>query len=186
VADELVLALTYPHRLLLLIDIANLRDDGAAKWFWNSWGTEFRSESMSEKGLVELRNQLRQIWQEPTSGCSELIVKEWLNSRTSKEHPEFPFTCSIRLSKFIPNWGLRAMLIQGILEHWEHFRFCANGSCAAPYFVAKRRDQTICDAGDCKAEKQRQHALKWWRANRANSPSKTKQRSERNGTRKTR
>ena len=38
---------------------------------------------------------------------------------------------------------------------------------AAPYFVAKRKDQTVCDAEVCKAEKQREHALKWWRANRA-------------------
>jgi hypothetical protein len=185
-ADEALLSLTYPCRLLLLSEIANLRDEAAAaERFWKKWGETFMVEPKSKKALLEIRDQLREIWQAPTSGASEVIVKDWLNRREGE--PGVLFKCSIKLSKFVPElWSLRAMLIQGILEHWEHFRLCANASCAAPYFVAKRRDQTICDAGDCKAEKQRQHALKWWRANRAKSPSKTKGRSERNVTRKTR
>ena len=82
------------------------------------------------------------------------------------------YTCSIKAGKFVPNFSsLRAMLIQGILEHWQHFRFCSNPSCLTPYFVAKRKDQTVCDTEICKAEKQRQHALKWWSANRAKKRS---------------
>ena len=64
------------------------------------------------------------------------------------------------------------MLIQGVFEHWKHFQFCANRDCAAPYFIAKTKDQTVCDAEMCKAEKQREHALKWWRENRARSDNK--------------
>jgi hypothetical protein len=82
------------------------------------------------------------------------------------------FRCSIQAHKLVPDGRkLRSNLIQGVLEHWQHFRFCTNPDCAAPYFIAKRSDQTICDAGDCKAQKQRQHALKWWRENRAKNSS---------------
>lgn len=59
------------------------------------------------------------------------------------------------------------MLIQGVFEHWRHFSYCANADCQAPYFIAKRIDQTVCDAGICKAERQREHARKWWNENRA-------------------
>jgi hypothetical protein len=194
--DEALLFITYPDRLLLLTDVANLRDEVADKWFWKKWELKIRIEW--KKDFLEIRDELRAVWREPASSGSELVLKGWLDWRPSQLHlavykymgwtlPDVPFKCSIKDSKFVPDvFSLRAMLIQGILEHWEHFRFCANASCAAPHFVAKRRDQTICDAGDCKAEKQRQHALKWWRANRAKSPSKTKRRSERNVTRKTR
>ena len=79
-----------------------------------------------------------------------------------------PCECSIEAGRLVPNWvHLRAMLIQGVLEHWKNFKFCANADCAAPYFIAKRKDQTVCDAEICKAEKQRAHALKWWHENRA-------------------
>ncbi len=80
------------------------------------------------------------------------------------------------------------MLIQGIFEHWEHFKFCANPHCAAPFFVAKRSDQMVCDAGDCKAAKQREHALKWWRTNRGQKSQKKKTRGggRKDGTHKAR
>ena len=64
------------------------------------------------------------------------------------------------------------MLIQGVFEHWGHFRYCANSACAAPYFIAKRRDQVVCTDEICKAERQRQHVLKWWSENRAKNSQK--------------
>ena len=59
------------------------------------------------------------------------------------------------------------MLIQGVFEHWKNFKICANSDCVAPYFIAKRQDQTVCDAEICKAERQREHMRKWWNENRA-------------------
>ena len=79
------------------------------------------------------------------------------------------------------------MLIQGVFEHRRQFKYCANPDCSAPYFIAKRKDQTVCDAEVCKAEKQRQHALKWWNENRAKRGKaeavgkSTKKRSKDNG-----
>jgi hypothetical protein len=64
------------------------------------------------------------------------------------------------------------MLIQGFFENSRHFKHCANSDCVAPYFIAKRKDQKVCDAEICKAERQRQHALKWWNENRAKKSQK--------------
>ena len=78
------------------------------------------------------------------------------------------FNCSIKARRLLPNnCSLRSNLIQGVFENWHHFRCCANPDCLAPYFIAKRSDQTVCDASACKAEKQREHARKWWNENRA-------------------
>jgi hypothetical protein len=32
----------------------------------------------------------------------------------------------------------------------------------------------VCEAGPCKAERQREHSLKWWTENRAKKPTKTR------------
>lgn len=96
-----------------------------------------------------------------------------------------PFSCSLQPSQprasgapagqLIPDpLNLRGMLIQGVFENWSHFKQCANATCAAPYFIAKRSDQLVCEAGPCKAQRQREHSLKWWNANRAKSPTTTR------------
>lgn len=79
-----------------------------------------------------------------------------------------PIRCWLPTHSFVPDpRALRPMLVQGVLEHWGYLRYCANTNCSCPYFIGKRRDQMVCDAEICKAEKQREHALKWWRENRA-------------------
>ncbi len=87
-----------------------------------------------------------------------------------------PFTCSLHSRRLVPEpRNLRAMLVQGVLEHWGRLKYCANTHCLSPYFIARRNDQTVCDAEICKAEKQREHARKWWNENRAkNAPKETK------------
>jgi hypothetical protein len=203
--DEVLLFDTFPMRRRALTDLANLRDAAAIAWFWGRWAGRIRLERQED--IMGLRDELRAIWNKPDSLRSQQTLDRWLLWTPSHERlaldnhistsvlargPEpwdyMAFRCSVRARKLVPNvYSLRAMLIQGIFEHWQHFRFCTNPACAAPYFIAKRRDQTVCDAGDCKAMKQREHALKWWKANRANKSSrgKNKERSK-HGTRKTR
>ena len=83
-----------------------------------------------------------------------------------------PFRCSASQGGFVPDpANIRAVLILAVMENHGYMRYCANPDCATPYFVAKRKDQTVCDAGECKAERQRLHALKWWRENRATKGS---------------
>lgn len=201
VVDEAFLFDTYAVRHRLLTDIANLRDDDGVMWFWKRWLRVLSLERTED--ILDLRDDLRTVWERPDSTLSERTLEEWLIWTPSDTHkaiwramrPEFgpeaqyymPFRCSIRGGKLLPNvLSLRAMLIQGVFEHWQHFRLCANPNCAAHYFIAKRRDQTVCDAGDCKAMRQREHALKWWNANRASSTEKTGKGRLKNGPRKAR
>jgi len=39
---------------------------------------------------------------------------------------------------------------------------CAHPECPAPYFVKRRRTQTVCEVGTCSAWAQRKYALRWW------------------------
>jgi hypothetical protein len=181
VSGEVMLFQTYPGRQLLLGDVANLRDEGAVQWFWRRWLGKIRPEWDTD--LIAIRNELRSVWQKPDWIGSEQVLDKWLGWLPSSQHLQIykhfqmpansrfqaaSFRCSIKAGKLVPDlMSLRAMLIQGVFEHWQHFKFCSNPVCAAPYFIAKRRDQTVCDSGDCKAAKQRQHALKWWTENRA-------------------
>jgi hypothetical protein len=97
--------------------------------------------------------------------------------QTSLQNSYVPFSCSLQptqkrtgapVGSLVPDpMNLRAMLIQGVFENWGHFKRCVNDSCAAPFFIAKRKDQVVCEAGPCKAERQREHSLKWWTENRA-------------------
>ncbi len=170
---EVQLVETYPTRVRLLADVANLRDEKAIRWFWGRWADRIRPESTED--LIEIRGQLRAIWREPLCLETDNILDEWsswvpsheqlkaiqragwLYSRRRKVPRETrpqdlaSFRCSIQAGKLVPDFrALRPMLIQGVFEHWPLLRFCANPSCAAPYFVAKRRDQTVCDAATVK------------------------------------
>lgn len=183
--ERRLLVRTLPVRRELLSDLANTKPGrDRVKWFQEKWHGRVREESMRD--LLELGEELRAVWKRPRIDGAEKILDKWLAWRplpvafrkyeeSEIERPDaakagdyLPFQCSIGAGRLVPNWvHLRAMLIQGVLEHWKNFKLCANADCAAPYFIARRKDQTICDAEICKAEKQRAHARKWWNENRA-------------------
>ena len=182
VSEEIQVEEEYPLRQRLLLDLTNMRNDGL-EWF--QWRWQFKIRPERDKDISRLRNELRAVWKDPRGDDAYNILMKWLAWRPSREHlrvykntpwiiqwvnPKHyvPFYCDVEAARLVPDWGtVRAMLIQGVFEHWRNFKICANADCAAPYFVAKRKDQTVCDAEICKAEKQRQHALKWWNENRA-------------------
>jgi hypothetical protein len=205
--QEVLLFETYPTRLLLLCDVANLHDDKSAqRWFWRKWWWKIRFEWPDD--LLALRDGLKEIWRDSQSTSADAILNEWLRWLPSHAHllvyqelgigykgahctpaDYASFRCATKACKLFPDvQNLRAMLVQGVLEHAPLLKVCSNPDCAAPYFVAKRRDQVLCDAGPCKAYRQRQHALKWWNQNRAKKASKvtTKKGSTRNVTNKAR
>jgi hypothetical protein len=182
-AEEVLLYRTYQAREQQLLDLANLRDDGMV-WFSRRWGCRVRSELKGD--IFILQRELRRIWRRPPADIVESILDKWLAWRPSPGHWKryrtmkdlmpitgnhrsyLAFHSSIEAARLVPDFGsFRAMLVQGVLEHWRHFKYCVNRGCVARYFLAKRTDQTICNAEACKAEKQRQHALKWWRENRS-------------------
>lgn len=200
VFDEAHLFATYLERQLLLTDLANLRDETGILFFWRRHARKIRPEW--EEDLIGIRDALRIMWGQPECELSEALLNAWLDWAPSPSHLELyrhlrcatsehylPFSCFVKASKLVPDCqSLRAMLIQGFFENWRHFKHCTNPDCLAPYFIAKRRDQTVCDAEICKAEKQREHARRWWNENRAKKSQKkakatsktTKKRSEEN------
>jgi hypothetical protein len=184
--EKFLLGDTFPFRQQILCDLANTKaEPDSVQWFQKKWQGRLRDERPLD--VVVLAENLRYVWRKPRMDLAEHVLNQWLAWRPSPaafkkylesdiEPPEaerardyLPFECSISVGRLVPDFvSLRAMLIQGVFEHWNFFKFCANPDCAAPFFIAKRKDQTVCDAEVCKAEKQREHALKWWRANRAN------------------
>ncbi len=160
---------------------------------WLSW-----RPSDGQQWLYRTRQLKRE--QEAQQDISERWATAVFAEERGYEHSQWvlpggyvPFVCWLPGRTLVPDTrGLHPLLIQGVFEHWGHFKVCSNPNCASPYFIAKRKDQTVCDAEICKAEKQRQHALKWWRDNRAKksqkkATSKPKEKGiENNVTRKTR
>jgi hypothetical protein len=99
--------------------------------------------------------------------------------------------CSLADGRLIFNRiDVRTMLIQGVFERFDHFKICENNECLAPFFIARRTDQIVCNAESCKAEKQREYARSWWNQNRGKTEEPVETRTKKgrvdNGTRKAR
>jgi hypothetical protein len=208
--DEILLRATGGRRRELLRDLANLRDKDAVGWFWKRWERAFKRFRPEKRELMRLRDQLRTIWRKEPHNHPNGILNEWLYWRPTEEqlaeHRDLtagftahalysPFTCSIEKLGLVPDiQNLRAMLIQGVFENYRWFKCCVSPECASPFFLAQRRDQIICDAEPCKAERVRVHARRWWNENRskksqtkAKAATKTTRKgSGENGTRKAR
>jgi len=177
-AEDVHLSITFEERIALLTSLANVRDvDGLAHFWRTLYGGKFPE---LDGDMIELRDELRALWIGARVSAQKTLDK-WLNWRPSQAHlrqyeelgfagswNNVPFRCSMNALRLVPNYmSIRAMLIQGVFEHWGYFKKCANPDCATPYFIARRKDQTVCNSEICKAEKQREHALKWWNENRA-------------------
>src|ERR1019366_3432648 len=180
IANQVLTLGTSEPRREMLVDFANMRDDGA-NWFRMRWG---HRTMLVADDVLELRDELRTIWKKPPTDYVDNVLNKWFAWRPGVKEWDprelgsyMPFECSIDAAELVPMGGtFHGDLIQGVFENWPFFKYCASLNCAAPYFIAKRKDQTVCNAEACKAEKQRQHALKWWHEHRAKeSKSKSKQ-----------
>ena len=171
-----------------------------ASYFLNKWLSWRPSAEQEETRRSLERDASLTILRSPKARSivgaffgKDIDISRIAYSQARWENVAAPFACSLWTRRLMPQpRNLRAMLVQGVLEQWGRFKYCANTHCLSPYFIAKRKDQTVCDAEICKAEKQREHARKWWNENRAKkSPkqlkaaSKTKE-SRKNVTRKAR
>ncbi len=173
----------------------------SANYFLNKW-LSWRPSAGQEEARKSLeRNRALAVAANPVarSIISEIVkehvdISTFLSTQPGRDVTA-PFKCSMSLRRLIPEpFNLRGMLVQGVLEHWGRLKYCANTNCLSPYFIAKRKDQTVCDAEICKAEKQREHARKWWNENRAKQDPKqakvdskpTVRRSRKNVTHKVR
>jgi hypothetical protein len=161
----------------LLTDLANLHDRGHAKfWGWRGGLRETMFGRETDAALLELRDQLRQVWDRQTPvEEKDRILLGWLRpGSTWKEStivPRFAF------GTIIPNpLHLRAQLAFSVVSRARRLARCHNPECPTPYFLGRRRDQKFCERGDCTAYAQRQYALNWWKRERG---SKGKNRRKR-------
>src|ERR1035437_2265458 len=118
-----------------------MRDD-VLEWFWSRWEFKIRPERNSD--ISRLRDELRSVWKKPKGNNEQIILMDWLGWRPSREHLRIyknspwvlqwvkpihyvPFECDVENGGFVPDRGaIRAMLIQGVFEHWRNFKLCAN------------------------------------------------------------
>jgi hypothetical protein len=109
----------------------------------------------------------------------ELFANEQMRANIENFYRNSRVRCSLADRKPVfDGTDLRSMLIQGIFEHWDHFKICKNDGCAAPFYVAKRTDQLVCSSESCKSEKQREYAREWWGRNMAKAEVSKKTRKE--------
>jgi hypothetical protein len=74
-----------------------------------------------------------------------------------------PVVPAIELGRLIIDpRNLPAQIAQGVLEHKDNMKVCANPGCPAPYFLAKRKTQKFCEAGGCVNYGHRKNALDYW------------------------
>jgi hypothetical protein len=161
---ELLEHALYSERKAMLIELANLHDNGFGR-FRRMWGRRFFR--VRQNDLFLLRDQLRRVWSPGTT----LSERQRILGTWSQWQPQgfdkvgfqawFP---SIPLRRLLPHYGnLHAQVVQGVLEHLEHLTYCGNPDCLAPYFIARRSDQKYCERGDCTRYAQRQFSLDWWK-----------------------
>jgi hypothetical protein len=174
--DQALLHRFYVWRRKLLLDVANLHDEGF-DWFRREWGKRFLGgvNTPSETDVITVRNELRQVWL-PTieNKQNQRIVSNWFHWRPSlpsaeskttedKNEPFAMWEPDLKTGKIVPvTSSLHAQLVQGVLEQYGRFAVCENPDCPARFFLAKRSDQKYCERGECTAYAQRKYALKWW------------------------
>jgi len=183
----------------LLRDLANLRDDGIAR-FRKKWNQVYGR--LSENELLRRRDELRLLWTSPFSTIDpnnpDGLVDSMhlhLTDRTEdvevawKHSPHDPLekiVCDhwLRQAKhpWTVEWGKRkrflacpyslpAVLALACVRHSGRFGICRNDQCAAPYFFTRRRDQRFCSQ-DCAWPAQKAAKLRWWNKHGRRSRSK--------------
>jgi hypothetical protein len=107
---------------------------------------------LMEKPLPQL---VCEMWlKEAGAGALPALLVDWRNRRLRPNPRSLPIA-----------------LVWGCLHNADRLAYCRNPACAAPYFVAKRKDQKYCSAR-CAAPAARAAKRRWWKANRAASGRK--------------
>jgi hypothetical protein len=130
-------------------------------------GSPEHDEWARKSWLMPLRDTLRAIWQTP-----DPRAKEWGLFRISQDfflqgHPDMIQRSTSNGTDFLLSWEPPTRTEQFLLElmKWADFlRYCANPDCAAPYFIAAKRDQKYCHT-ECARPTQRESKRRWWAKN---------------------
>jgi hypothetical protein len=192
-------ALSEPLTMALVIDLANLRDDGVGR-FHKTWNRLYGR--LGENELLRRRDELRLLWTAPFSKIdlnkpdglvesmhlgltdrTEAVEEAWNHS---PRDPLEKIVCDhwLRQAKhpWTVEWGKRqrflahpfslpAVLVLACVRHSDRFGICGNDRCAAPYFFRRRRDQLFCSQ-DCAWPAKKAAKLRWWNKHRRGNRSK--------------
>ena len=148
----------YRYRKRLLLELANLRDDGIGR-FRKLNASRFPYEE--DAFLVNCRNALRKAWSAPKEEKQDFVDNLVHHSAIKYGIASFiaPITAG-RLTAAPQHFF--SQLAVAILENWRSFAICGNPECGARYFLAKRKTQKYCERGVCTDYAQRRYALDYW------------------------
>jgi hypothetical protein len=110
---------------------------------------------MRHWGLLQLRDALRSIWKSP-----DLRTKQWQIFLLQAD----PTMSGPMLSLVPPPLTPFQQAMTYLFKRAEKTRYCHNGDCLSPYFLAMRKSQKYCSE-DCALPAQRASKRQWWQSN---------------------
>lgn len=182
----------------LLRDLANMRDDGIAGFRQKAMWKRLYA-TITDEELLTRRDELRRLWKPRFSTIDELLESlerrvpvdkdrsARLQEFAANNYPSEPIEkvicehwLSLAKDPWIVKWdkqkalranprSLPAVLALSCIRHVDHFGFCRNPGCLAPYFFARRKDQRYCSV-DCAGPAKREAKLRWWHQNKGGKP----------------
>jgi hypothetical protein len=162
-------------------DLFRFRNGLRALWHSNPVSLTEHQELISWLKFLPSIHELRGVASDLFVGKHAEMVAALLETDPKPLYyaPIFP---SLDLSRFVIDpKHLPAQLVQGVLEHRENMKQCANPDCINPYFLAKRRTQKFCESGPCVDYGHRQNALDYWHRHKQNNVSQPKGKSTKKG-----
>ena len=111
------------------------------------------------KELGQLRETLRRMWKEP-----DVRTRDWMayNLRYYElVRVDFALVNPEVTGKQLPPPTPFERCLLHLGKCADRARYCANPSCVAPYFFARRRNQRYCSDA-CAAPAQREYKRRWW------------------------
>lgn len=179
----------------LLVEVANLRDDGIPR-FRKDWNRFF--DRYNEERLLKRRDELRLLWTHRSSRLPKGFTKKDFDEATPTQitqrtkrlyegwearssQPLEEFVCQHWLDLESGGWLVRwsgserairanprclpAVLTWACIHHARCLGVCRNNDCPAPYFLLRRTDQKYC-SDVCARPAKRAAKLRWWHENR--------------------
>lgn len=144
----------------LLVELANMRDDGLARL--RKTAAFFRQET--DSFLLNVQGSLRRAWLRSTPLKEKQRLVNGLIASSFATPGISGWSAPLSLGRIVlDHQNLRSQLAVAILENWRRFAVCANPECPAPFFLSRRRTQKYCESGECTRYAQRERALAWWR-----------------------
>lgn len=160
----------------------SLIPDPGPKFLWAdpTSGEQPSDEKIAHRNILFLRELVRLVWLAPDLRSREwrilsvlrmIAVREWtrifkidttLARLPEQLHPHVPSPELMSLPDFNPP-PLRPFeqILFYLQKSTDRLRYCQGGTCSAPYFFAKRRNQKYCSDA-CAIPAKRQAKLRWW------------------------